>query len=99
MSYTPTPTLLLPSLPPNALVGIDTQSFTSTAQFKGLKDLEPGWHFVFASATLSSSLRSGIWFYVSDPFRDGLVDAAVNSTTSGPGEADLHVFHWDPEVE
>lgn len=46
------------------LCGIDLLSFTTSAQFRGIKKVPPGWHFVFTSETLSLSPRDGFWFHV-----------------------------------
>ncbi|KAJ5747541.1 uncharacterized protein N7511_009237 [Penicillium nucicola] len=62
----PTPTILLPDLPPKSLVGIDLITFTSTANFHGIRDLPAGWHFLYTGATETLSLRSGAWFYIGD---------------------------------
>jgi A1 cistron-splicing factor AAR2 len=62
----PTPTILLPDLPPKTLVGIDLITFTSTANFHGIRDLPQGWHFLYTGATETLSLRSGAWFYIGD---------------------------------
>ncbi|CAD6579607.1 MAG: hypothetical protein ASARMPRED_009201 [Alectoria sarmentosa] len=51
-------------LPPGILCGIDLLSFTTSAQFRGIKKIPPGWHFVFTSETLSLSPRDGFWFHV-----------------------------------
>lgn len=54
--------LLLLDLPPSAFCGIDLLSFTASPRFHGIKAIPPGWHFVFASATNSFSIRHGVWF-------------------------------------
>lgn len=59
------PTILLLNLPPSILCGIDLLSFTTSAKFQGIKDLPPGWHFIFTSETSSLSIRDGFWFYIS----------------------------------
>ncbi|EDN04408.1 predicted protein [Histoplasma mississippiense (nom. inval.)] len=51
-SQIPTPTLLLNSLPPKTLIGIDLLSFTSTPNFHGIKNLPPGPHFLFTDIRL-----------------------------------------------
>ncbi|KAF2733071.1 hypothetical protein EJ04DRAFT_535706 [Polyplosphaeria fusca] len=60
-----TNTVLLLDLPPSALGGIDLLSFTTTPRFKGVKNLPPGLHFVFASSEAGLAVRHGAWFYVS----------------------------------
>lgn len=65
-THQPTPTILLPDLPPKTLVGIDLITFTSTPNFHGIRDLSPGWHFLYTGATETLSLRSGAWFYIGD---------------------------------
>ncbi|EKV09492.1 AAR2 family protein [Penicillium digitatum] len=65
-THQPTPTILLPELPSKTLVGIDLITFTSTPNFHGIRDLSPGWHFLYTGATETLSLRSGAWFYIGD---------------------------------
>ncbi|CAF9936348.1 hypothetical protein IMSHALPRED_010725 [Imshaugia aleurites] len=64
MAVASTAAVLLLDLPPGILCGIDLLSFTTTAQFQGIKDLPTGWHFVFTSETTSLSIRDGFWFHV-----------------------------------
>ena len=64
MAIALTAAVLLLDLPPAILCGIDLLSFTTTAQFRGVKDVPAGWHFVFTSETASLSIRDGFWFYV-----------------------------------
>ncbi|PWY73675.1 hypothetical protein BO70DRAFT_364581 [Aspergillus heteromorphus CBS 117.55] len=65
-SISPSPTILLPHLPPKTLVGIDLITFTSTPNFHGIRDLPRGWHFLYTGTTESLSLRCGGWFYIGD---------------------------------
>jgi A1 cistron-splicing factor AAR2 len=55
---------LLLDIPPKSLGGIDLTSFTTTIQFKGIRNLPEGWHFIFCSSSDSFSVRHGIWFQV-----------------------------------
>lgn len=97
---TASPVILLPHLPANSFCGIDLLSFTTSARFHGLKHLPPGWHFIFCSPTNSFSLRQGAWFHVSNPFKDGLVDAAVdNAADEDEWQPDLFVLNWDAREE
>lgn len=73
-------------VPAGALGGINLLSFTTTDRFKGIKDLPPGWHFVFTSSTNSLSVRHGAWFRVRD------ADAR-------DGAPELHVKKWDAAAE
>lgn len=75
---TTTPTALLLDLPPDILCGIDLLSFTTTAQFRGIKDIPPGWHFIFTSETTSLSIRDGFWFHIDEPQRLGLPPLIVH---------------------
>ncbi|KAI9795599.1 MAG: hypothetical protein M1833_006920 [Piccolia ochrophora] len=84
METTDAPTLLLLNLPPQSLCGIDLLSFTTTPRFHGIRYLPPGWHFVFASPTLSVSVRSGTWFYISP---------------SKSHSDNLIIKKWDPSTE
>ncbi|KAL9100650.1 MAG: hypothetical protein Q9163_003998 [Psora crenata] len=62
-----TPAILLLSIPPSILCGIDLLSFTTSPNFQGIKDLPQGFHFVFTSETSSYSIRDGFWFHVPAP--------------------------------
>ncbi|KAF2115712.1 AAR2 protein-domain-containing protein [Lophiotrema nucula] len=75
--------VLLLDLPPSALGGIDLLSFTTTPRFRGVKNLPPGLHFVFAASDSSLSVRHGAWFYVSP----------------GSGPPQVFVKKWDPATE
>ena len=59
-----TASILLLGLPLSILCGIDLLSFTTTPKFQGLKDIPPGYHFVFTSESSSFSLRDGFWLHV-----------------------------------
>ncbi|KAL4807133.1 A1 cistron-splicing factor [Aspergillus unguis] len=85
---TPTPTLLTPSLPPKTLVGIDLITFTSTPNFHGIRDIPPGWHFLYTGTTEGLSLRLGGWFYV-----NGQHD------TGRTGADEILVWRWDDNLE
>lgn len=62
--------VFLLDLPPGSLCGIDLLSFTTTAHFRGIKDVPAGWHFVFSSETTSLSIRDGFWFHVPTQITD-----------------------------
>lgn len=66
MAETAAATILLDDLPDKALVGVDLLSFTTTPKFKGIRNLPPGWHFVFASSDSALSVRHGAWFHVKE---------------------------------
>ncbi|RAL11633.1 AAR2 splicing factor family protein, partial [Aspergillus homomorphus CBS 101889] len=103
---TPSPTILLPDLPPKTLVGIDLLTFTSTSNFHGIRDLPPGWHFLYTGTTESLSLRCGSWFYVGD---EGNITGGSGSTNHETTRAlvarsqqagqDIIVWKWDTESE
>ncbi|KAL6718398.1 hypothetical protein ACLMJK_004487 [Lecanora helva] len=59
-----TAAMLLLDLPAGIFCGIDLLSFTSSAQFCGIRDIPPGWHFIFTSETSSLSIRDGFWFHI-----------------------------------
>ncbi|KAL8967112.1 MAG: hypothetical protein Q9183_003063 [Haloplaca sp. 2 TL-2023] len=84
MSNPPTPTLLLLNLPANILCGIDLLSFTTTSTFLGIKNLPPGYHFLFTSPSASLSLRDGFWFHIHQP---------------SPNSSTIVSRRWDPEQE
>ncbi|QSS62764.1 AAR2 domain-containing protein [Histoplasma capsulatum] len=93
-SQIPTPTLLLNSLPPKTLIGIDLLSFTSTPNFHGIKNLPPGPHFLFTGTTESFSLRNGEWFFIPR-------HRAGNGRGSSPavGKIDIRLRQWDAGAE
>ncbi|KAJ4309431.1 hypothetical protein N0V94_008938 [Neodidymelliopsis sp. IMI 364377] len=75
--------VLLLNLPQNALAGIDLLSFTSSPRFKGVRNLPPGLHFIFAASDSALSVRQGAWFYVSP----------------GTGSPQVFVKRWDAHAE
>lgn len=95
MSYpNPTPTLLTPHLPPKTLVGIDLITFTSTPNFHGIRDIPPGWHFVYTGTTEGLSLRVGGWFFVPEPDSRNAGNYK-NNTNAG----DIRVWKWSEYTE
>lgn len=99
MSIHPTPTILIPHLPPKTFVGIDLVTFTSTANFHGIRDLPPGWHFLYSGTTETLSLRSGGWFYVQDN-EDNNRGAVATRTATGTGSGpEIFIWKWDSETE
>lgn len=99
-SLQPSPTILLPHLPPKTLVGIDLITFTSTANFHGIRDLPKGWHFLYTGTTESLSLRCGAWFYVGDisTAGHGQNDSAVvvRGQNAGP---EIFIWKWNTDTE
>ncbi|KAJ9210786.1 hypothetical protein DTO166G4_7651 [Paecilomyces variotii] len=100
----PTPTILLPGLPPKTLVGIDLLSFTSTANFHGIRDLPEGWHFLYTGTTESFSLRCGGWFYIGDiqsaTTTTGAASTALTRRRLGGADAtEIRVWKWNQDVE
>lgn len=75
--------VLLLDLPEKALAGIDLLSFTTSPRFKGVKNLPPGLHFIFAASDSALSVRNGAWFYVSP----------------GTGSPQVFVKRWDARTE
>lgn len=100
-SLQPPPTLLLPHLPPKTLVGVDLITFTSTANFHGIKDLPSGWHFLYTGTTESLSLRCGAWFHVGDlsAAGEGSADTALIPTRDQSPGPEIYIWKWDPETE
>ncbi|KAJ5333947.1 uncharacterized protein N7506_007730 [Penicillium brevicompactum] len=104
-THEPTPTILLPQVPPKTLVGIDLITFTSTANFHGIRDLSPGWHFLYTGATETLSLRSGAWFYIGDinAAGKGTDDMAlVSSSQTKPPRSpvqDIYIWKWSADTE
>ncbi|KAJ5214147.1 hypothetical protein N7449_001316 [Penicillium cf. viridicatum] len=106
-THQPTPTILLPDLPPKTLVGIDLITFTSTPNFHGIRDLSPGWHFLYTGATETLSLRSGAWFYIGDitTAGKGSNDTALvaqgrnkNGTQNAP-VPEIYIWKWSANTE
>ncbi|KAJ5569740.1 uncharacterized protein N7459_009170 [Penicillium hispanicum] len=97
----PSPTVLLPQLPPKTLVGIDLITFTSTANFYGIRDLPTGWHFLYTGTTESLSLRCGAWFYVGDIHAagHGSSDSALVATRDRGLGPDIYIWKWSPATE
>jgi A1 cistron-splicing factor AAR2 len=60
--------VLLLDVPRPSLVGIDLLAFTTSATgtFQGIKQIPPGLHFVFTSASETLSIRHGSWLRVPD---------------------------------
>lgn len=85
METTDTACVLMLDLSAAALGGIDLLSFTTTPRFKGIKNLPPGYHFIFASSTSSLSVRTGAWFYV--------------KSTKANESAPLFIKKWNPSTE
>ncbi|KAK2765178.1 hypothetical protein FQN54_008877 [Arachnomyces sp. PD_36] len=96
----PTPTLLLSNLPPKTFIGIDLTSFASTPNFHGIKDLTPGWHFLYTGTSESFSLRSGSWFCVGGDADagDGEGGGAV-VRRGGGGDVEIRIWKWDEGIE
>lgn len=85
METTDTACVLLLNLSAAALGGIDLLAFTTTPRFKGIKNLPPGYHFIFTSSTSSLSVRHGAWFHV--------------KSTKANESAPLFIKKWDPSSE
>lgn len=58
------PTLLLLSLPPKTLIGIDLLSFNSSPNFYGITNIPYGVHFVYTGTHASLSIRHGRWLHL-----------------------------------
>jgi A1 cistron-splicing factor AAR2 len=80
------PILLMLDLPPAAFCGIDLISFTSSAKFRGIKEIPPGWHFVYTGATSVLSIRHGTWFY-------------AKPALPSSGDRDVIIKKWNAERE
>lgn len=100
VSLSPSPTILVPHLPPKALVGIDLITFTSTPNFHGIRDIPTGWHFLYTGTTESLSLRSGAWFYVGDINAAGKpVNEAAITTRRGDTGSEVYIWKWSTDNE
>ncbi|CEJ59226.1 hypothetical protein PMG11_07857 [Penicillium brasilianum] len=101
-SHQPSPTILLPQLPPKTLVGIDLVAFSSTANFHGIRDLPLGWHFLYTGSTESYSLRCGAWFYVGDISSAGQGDnetAVVVAQAPQTLAPEIYIWKWNTDTE
>lgn len=99
-----TPTILIPALPPKTFIGIDLVTFTSTANFHGIRDLPSGWHFLYSGSTEALSLRSGGWFYVGDGDTPATATGIKGSgsaltTRTREGAPEVFIWKWDPNTE
>lgn len=98
----PTPTILIPALPPKTFIGINLVTFTSTANFHGIRDLPRGWHFLYSGSTEALSLRSGGWFYVTGAGGggDGVEGGKSALTTrDSSGAPEVFIWKWDGDTE
>jgi A1 cistron-splicing factor AAR2 len=91
-TQTPTPTLLFHSLPPTAFLGLDLLSLTLSPKLQGIKNLPPGYHFLYSSTDASLSIRRGWWFCVPAP------DSA-NEGSKSDSQPELSVWRWSNEEE
>ena len=104
MSIHPTPTILIPALPPKTFIGINLVTFTSTANFHGIRDLPPGWHFLYSGSTETLSLRSGGWFSVGGGGAAAGAGAgaggklALTRAESAPAP-EVFIWKWDSDTE
>lgn len=80
---------LLLDLPAGILCGIDLLSFTTSARFHGIKDIPPGWHFIFTSETTSLSIRDGFWFHVPSTSASSLPTLIVRKWDTSNGSLRL----------
>ncbi|KLJ07757.1 hypothetical protein EMPG_16766 [Blastomyces silverae] len=99
-SQSPTPTVLLTSVPPKTLLGIDLICFATTPNFHGIKNLPPGPHFLYTGTTESFSLRNGEWFFIHD-YRTsgGTGGSGGGGAITAAGGVDIRLRRWDGAVE
>ncbi|KAF2724503.1 hypothetical protein K431DRAFT_240860, partial [Polychaeton citri CBS 116435] len=62
----PTAAILILNLPDKSFAGIDLLSFTTTTRFQGIKNVPPGFHFLFTGSSTSFSIRHGVWFHIAE---------------------------------
>jgi A1 cistron-splicing factor AAR2 len=85
-SHSPqTPTLLFRSIPPSTFLGLDLLSLTTSPNLHGIKNLPPGYHFLYSSFDASLSIRHGRWFYIAPP--------------GAEREPEILVWRWSTEEE
>ncbi|KAF7509177.1 hypothetical protein GJ744_008237 [Endocarpon pusillum] len=89
-STPPMPTLIFHSLPNNAFLGLDLLSLTTSPNLQGIKNLPPGYHFLYSSSDASLSVRHGHWFFVPAP---------ASATEGGQHESKIIPWRWSEEKE
>ncbi|KAK8192552.1 hypothetical protein M8818_007722 [Zalaria obscura] len=100
METASTPAVLLLNLPPAALGGMNLLSFTTTARFRGIKNLPRGLHFIFTGATSGFSIRHGAWFFISPRTSTSNPSSALVARSPSAAPApELHVYKWDARKE
>lgn len=85
--------LIVLDLPPAALCGIDLLSFTTTPQYKGIRSIPPGIHFVFVSPSTELAIRHGAWFWLDHD------DHSSISSKNSIATPQLSVKRWDTPSE
>ena len=60
-STTPTSTVLFLGFPTKTFLGIDLLSFNTSPNFRGIKDVPFGIHFLYSGTDASLSIRHGLW--------------------------------------
>ena len=58
-------TIHLHSLPTSTFLGLDLLSLSTSPNFHGIRNLPPGYHFLYSAPNPSLSIRHGQWFVVS----------------------------------
>lgn len=89
-----TPTLLFRSLPSTAFIGVDLLAFTTSPNLHGIKNLPPGYHFLYSSSEASLSLRHGRWFSI--PTRTVVAGGAGPWSRT---DSEILVWRWSTELE
>src|SRR3954464_15729565 len=82
--------VLVVDVPPSSLVGIDLIAFSTpaTSNFRGIRHIPPGLHFVFTSTTAALSIRHGSWFRVPDEDEE-----------EGDNQPPLFIKRWSADDE
>ncbi|OJD22306.1 hypothetical protein ACJ73_06348 [Blastomyces percursus] len=98
-SQSPTPTVLLTSVPPKTLLGIDLLCFATTPNFHGIKNLPTGPHFLYTGTTENFSLRNGEWFFIHDYRTSSSTGGGGGGGITAAGGMDIRLRRWDGGVE
>ncbi|ODQ63070.1 hypothetical protein NADFUDRAFT_48294 [Nadsonia fulvescens var. elongata DSM 6958] len=81
-----------PHITNTALFGIDLTYFNLTPQFRGIKLVPPGLHFLHYGAD-DNSPREGIWIYTTGDNNNS------KCVTSNPGSGDVIELKYNPKTE
>ena len=106
MSPTSSTILLFDNLPSTLFLGLDLLSITCTPAFRGIKNLTPGWHFLYTAPDASLSIRYGQWFHVAAPRSSSTVSNSHSEYRGSgkygkvvAGRGDVIIWKWSEDEE